>query len=116
MLTSLACALHCALTPVLLVSSSWIAQNNELPWYWSVLDFVFLVLSFFAIRHATLHSQKNWLRYSLWIAWLALMLCILQEKFELELWGEFPMYFSTFLLVVLHSYNLWQKVNSCDEC
>ena len=100
----------------MLVSSTWIAQNKELPWYWSILDLVFLVLSFFAIRHATLHSQKKWVRYGFWIVWVVLMLSIFQEKFELEWWGEFPMYISTLLLVVLHSYNLVQRRNSCDEC
>lgn len=115
-LAGLACALHCALTPILLVSSTWFAQHNELPWYWSIIDLVFLILSFFAIRHATFHSQKKGLSFLFWLVWTILMLSIIQEKFELEWWGEFPMYVSTLLLVILHSYNLWKKHNSCDEC
>ncbi|WP_291720331.1 MerC domain-containing protein [Bernardetia sp.] len=117
MLASLACALHCALTPFLLVSSTWLALGNEQPiWYWSVIDIIFLVLSFFAIRHATFHSQKQWAKYAFWMVWGILMISIVQEKFELELWGELPMYFSTVFLVVLHSYNLWHRKNTCQEC
>jgi hypothetical protein len=61
--------------PVLfLLKDSWSDSHlpAQLPGWWELLDYVFLVVSFLAVYHSAGHTGSRYIKLSLWIFWLFL--------------------------------------------
>ena len=97
------CMLHCIATPFLFIAQT---ASLEAPVWWRYLDYLFLIISFFAVYRSTLNTTSNFIKPALWISWIMLSFMIINEKFE---WYEFPetlTYISALALIMLHIYNL----------
>ena len=111
------CALHCMATPFLFIATAHTATwGIEKPSWWQLIDYIFIVISFFAIYKATRNTTKNWMKYALWGTWVMLSLAVMNETFEISELPEASVYSPALVLVVLHLYN--QRYCTCagDSC
>jgi hypothetical protein len=106
-IASTLCMIHCIATPFLFLAKSCSASCCEAsPKWWSSLDFLFLLISFFAIYQSSKNSTKNWIKYAMWTSWALLLAALLNEKIHPFTLFEYAIYFPALMLVVLHIYNL----------
>lgn len=115
---SLLCFLHCLLTPVLFLVQTCPFDNcGESPIWWKNIDYIFIIISFFAIYRSTTAASKKFMIYLFWINWTILFLLITNEKFELFKIPEIMTYISAISLAGLHLYNFkYCKCNDDDCC
>ena len=111
------CMIHCIATPFLLFAKSCSAACCESsPNWWSSLDFLFLLISFFAVYQSSKNTSKAWIKYAMWISWTFLLVVIMNEKSNLFPLFEYAIYFPSAMLVVLHIYNLKYCQCKTDTC
>ena len=116
-IASAVCMLHCFATPFLFLAKSCTATCCATsPDWWKAIDFVFLLVSFFAIYQSGKTTSKAWVKYSMWISWGLLMVVILIEHMNIVPLFESAIYLPAITLVLLHFYNY--KYCSCkaDGC
>jgi Ca2+/Na+ antiporter len=106
------CLLHCIVTPLIFIIQPLVADTGAPSW-WKSMDYVFLLLSFFAVYWSAKNTAKVWMQYALWSFWLALTIAILNEKLEMFSWSEFSIYIPALGLVFLHLYN--KKYCQCAD-
>ncbi len=70
------------------------------------MDYVFLGISFLAIRAASKSSTKQWVIQGLWINWAMLLFIIINWKLEWLQLAENIKFIPAFALVFLHTYNM----------
>ena len=104
---SLLCLIHCLATPfIFLVKSSSAVCCSETPTWWQSIDYIFLVVAFFAVVHVTNnHRSKDWMKFSLVISWLGLLLVTLNSTYFLFHISNELAYIPAISLVCLHLYN-----------
>ena len=104
---SFLCLVHCLATPfVFLVKSSAAVCCSETPTWWQSIDYIFLVVAFFAVVHVTNnHRSKEWMKFSLVISWLGLLLVTLNSTYFLFHITNEIAYIPAISLVCLHLYN-----------
>ncbi len=108
------CAAHCLAAPVLFLAQASLSTGHvEVPTWYQMIDYLFLVISFAAIFHAVKNTSKAWMKSALWITWGLLFLAIVNETFEGLHLGEAAVYVPAFTLVGLHLYN--RKYCQCQE-
>lgn len=112
-ISSTLCLIHCIATPILFAMQPISAHVEEAPIWWKSLDYIFLALSFFAVYWSAKKSSRTWVKYALWISWIALTLAIVNEKLELFHLGELVVYIPAGALIVLHLYN--RKYCKCAD-
>ena len=101
------CILHCLATPIFFIASACsLSCCNNTPLWWQWMDYVFLGISFFAIKYATKSSSKDWVVQGLWVAWVTLFIAILNIKMEWIHLAENIKFIPAFALVGLHTYNM----------
>ena len=104
---SFLCLVHCLATPfVFLIKSSAAVCCSETPTWWQSIDYIFLVVAFFAVVHVTNnHRSKEWMKFSLVVSWLGLLLVTLNSTFFLFHITIEMAYIPAISLVCLHLYN-----------
>ena len=104
---SFLCLIHCLATPfVFLVKSSAAVCCSETPTWWQSIDYIFLVVAFFAVVHVTNnHRSKEWMKFSLVVSWLGLLLVTLNSTYFLFHITNEMAYIPAISLVCLHLYN-----------
>lgn len=116
-LASSLCMIHCICTPLLFIAQAGHLDGNHhhaaAPVWWKSLDYIFLVISFFAVYQSTRQTSNKKLGVALWISWAALFLVIINEKLELLHLPEYVTYIAALSLVGLHLYNL--KFCQCQD-
>ena len=101
------CILHCLATPFFFIASACsLSCCNNAPLWWQWMDYVFLGISFLAIKYATKSSSKGWVVQGLWVAWVALFVAIFNIKMEWIYLAENIKFIPAFALVGLHVYNM----------
>ena len=101
------CILHCMATPIFFIASACsLSCCNNAPLWWQWMDYVFLGISFLAIKYATKSSSKDWVVQGLWVAWVTLFIAILNIKMEWIHLAENIKFIPAFALVGLHMYNM----------
>ena len=116
-LASTLCMIHCLATPFLFIAKSCSASCCEAsPNWWSSLDFIFLIVSFFAIYQSNKNSSKTYIKYALWVSWTVLFAVLLNEKFQIIALVESAIYIPAILLVFLHIYNLKYCQCKTENC
>ncbi|WP_299311685.1 MerC domain-containing protein [uncultured Aquimarina sp.] len=111
-IASTLCLIHCIATPLIfIVQSSSMTCCNGVPAWWGSIDYLFLIISFFAIYHSTQTTSKNWIKTSLWLSFLSLATIIVNEKNTWFYLDEKLIYVPTIALIVLHLYN--KKYGQC---
>ena len=104
---SFLCLVHCLATPfVFLIKSSAAVCCSETPTWWQAMDYIFLVVAFFAVVHVTNnHRSKEWMKFSLVVSWLGLLLVTLNSTYFLFHITIEMAYIPAISLVCLHLYN-----------
>lgn len=106
------CVLHCALTPILFSISPLfgkaISKHPTLhgPWYWEVLDLVFLLSGLFAVYLSNHRKKNNKVKALLWITWIILAIGLMFEYLHIS-FGIYIMYLGSLGLIVAHSFSYW---------
>lgn len=109
------CLLHCIATPVVFMIQP-LATEDAAPDWWKNLDYIFLLISFFAVYWSVRNTSKSWMKYTLWVSWGVLTMAILNEKLELLSLTEFSIYIPALGLVFLHFYNRRYCQCNNEEC
>lgn len=113
-LASSLCLIHCTFTPFIFVVQAHLAHHDaEVPFWWSILDYIFLVVSFVAVYWSTKTTGKSWVKPAFWIAWSLLFLILINEKLHLLHIPEAAIFFPSLGLVFLHFYN--KKYCKCKD-
>ena len=104
---SFLCLVHCLATPfVFLIKSSAAVCCSETPIWWQSIDYIFLVVAFFAVVLVTKnHRSKEWMKFSLVVCWLGLLLVTLNSTYFLFHITNEIAYIPAISLVCLHLYN-----------
>lgn len=105
-IASTLCLIHCMATPFIFIAQSCsMACCKSAPTWWSVIDYFFLIISFFAIYRSSQKTSKNWVKPSLWISWFFLFVIIVNEKIAWFPLNEKLIYIPAIALISLHLYN-----------
>tara|TARA_B100000886_G_C20420606_1_gene491369 strand:- start:804 stop:1199 length:396 start_codon:yes stop_codon:yes gene_type:complete len=113
-ISSTLCMIHCIGTPFLFIAKSCSPTCcSDAPTWWLMIDYLFLVISFFAIFHTTNSSTSLWLRILFWITWSILFFSIVDHTFNYNIFPKNFTYFPGLTIVALHFYNL--KINKCEN-
>ncbi|XOV69394.1 MAG: MerC domain-containing protein [Fluviicola sp.] len=111
------CLVHCMVTPLLFIAQSCSAACCiDAPLWWRWIDYVFLVISLFAVYHSAKRTSANWMKPAMWISWILLCLAILKEHLEWISVPEGTTYMAAFMLVALHLFNLAYCQCKTDKC
>jgi hypothetical protein len=112
-ITSTLCLIHCIATPFIFIaqSSSMVCCDSALGW-WRLIDYFFLIISFFAVYRSTQTTASYWIKPFLWLSWSVLFIIIMNEKITWFPLSEQAIYFPALALIVLHLYN--KKYCQCN--
>ncbi|MCB4797344.1 MerC domain-containing protein [Neotamlana laminarinivorans] len=113
------CLIHCIATPFLFMAQTTVAAccaSEAVPTWWHTIDFIFIVISFFAVYRSTQTSSNNSIKNGLWVSWSLLFILIINEKIEWLAIPEMVMYIVAISLVILHLYNLNYCQCKTDKC
>lgn len=116
-MASTLCMIHCFITPFIFIAQSCSAACcASAPDWWKWIDYLFLVVSFFAVYRSTQTTSKSWMKVALWISWLGLFIVILNERISLINLPKAVTYVVASLLVFLHLYNRMYCQCKTDKC
>lgn len=114
------CMLHCLATPFIFIAHTCsLGGCASAPAWWRSLDYLFLIISFFAVYRSTKVTTKKIMKPMLWISWIALFITVMNEKINWLPLSENVMYVVAFTLVALHLFNLsfcQCKIDKCSTC
>ena len=111
-IASALCMVHCIATPfIFFVQTCSTTCCEASPTWWKSFDFIFLVISLFAIYHSSKNTSENWMKYAMWTSWFLLLAVIANENIQLFELYPYTNYTPAILLIVLHIYNL-----KCCQC
>ncbi|MEM6317454.1 MAG: MerC domain-containing protein [Bacteroidota bacterium] len=116
MLASSLCMVHCLATPLLFVVQASATCSDIGPLWWRTLDYLFLVVSFFAIRQSSKTTTADWMPKAMYGTWIVLAFLIINNSLHALPFPHALIYAPAFSLVLLHVYN--QRYLSCEteEC
>ncbi len=102
-LSATLCMVHCLIIPLLFLAKvSYTDSNaNHLPAWWEKLDYIFLVISFWAVYHSAQHTPYQKIKIALWSFFSLLATAII---FEATL--HWLAYFASAGLIVTHLANI----------
>tara|TARA_Y100000816_G_scaffold150438_1_gene107062 strand:- start:248 stop:661 length:414 start_codon:yes stop_codon:yes gene_type:complete len=109
------CVIHCFATPFLFLTQAQtsLVELSTVPLWWQLLNYVFIVVSFFAVNRTVKNSSNQLVKSLLWVSWVLLSALILNEEFEIMHMPELLTYFAGISLASLHIYNL--KYCQCED-
>ncbi len=111
------CMLHCLVTPLLfIVHTCAVGGCSTTPTWWSSIDFLFLIVSFFAIHQSVKTTFNKYVKNAFWISWAFLFIIIINENLQWIYLPEFVLYVPAIALIVLHVYNLNYCQCETNEC
>ena len=109
------CVIHCFSTPFLFLTQAQtsLVEPSTVPLWWQLLNYVFIVVSFFAVFRTVKNSSNQLVKSLMWVSWVLLSALILNEEFEIMHMPELLTYFAGISLASLHIYNL--KYCQCED-
>ena len=116
-IASTLCTIHCIATPFLFVARACsVTCCSDAPIWWVLIDYLFLVISFYAIFFIHKNITIKWLRASFWISWTILLITILNQSIDIIYLPKNFIYIPSIVIVVLHYYNLKYCKCQDDKC
>ncbi len=116
-LASTLCIIHCVVTPFIFIAHTCAAGGCEAaPVWWKSLDYIFLIVSFFAVERSAKNTSKNFMKPALWVSWFLLFALIINEKLHWLPLPETMLYITAISLAALHIYNLKYCQCKNDKC
>ncbi|MFK7755861.1 MAG: MerC domain-containing protein [Flavobacteriales bacterium] len=111
------CMVHCFITPFVFIAQTCSATCcDSAPAWWRWIDYVFLIISFFAVYSSSRNSGNNFIKKALWISWSALFIILVNLQLKLVPIPGFLKHISALSLVTFHLYNLRQSSCKSDSC
>ncbi|MAJ45003.1 MAG: hypothetical protein CMF96_09720 [Candidatus Marinimicrobia bacterium] len=109
---------HCLATPFLFLATTTCSATccDTAPSWWQWIDYVFLIVSFFAVMNSVKKSNSNFIKYALWTSWFGLLLFVINAKFNFFYTSEYIKFIPAFSLIALHLWNLKFYQSQVDEC
>ena len=109
------CVAHSFATPFLFLTQAQtsLVELSSVPLWWQLLNYVFIIVSFFAVKRTVKNSSNELVKSLLWLSWVLLSVLILNEEFEIMHMPELLTYFAGISLASLHIYNL--KYCQCED-
>ena len=79
------CVVHCFATPFLFLTQAQtsLVELSSVPLWWQLLNYVFIIVSFFAVKRTVKNSSNELVKSLLWASWVFLSALILNEEFEI---------------------------------
>lgn len=85
------CAVHCLVIPAIFLikfslsdsaglGSGTVKLGTGLPGWWETLDYLFLLVGFYAVYHASTHAPAKGIKVSLWFFWFCLAIGVVFEQ------------------------------------
>ena len=116
-LASTLCLLHCIATPFIFITQACtMSCCADTPIWWQSIDYIFIVISFFAIFRATKTSTNKIISKLLWITWFVFFALILNKSLGLIYLDKNFAYSAGITLACLHLYNLRYCQCKSDDC
>lgn len=113
-IASTLCVVHCLATPLIFIAHTCgVGACNATPNWWSNLDYIFLLISFFAIKRSVKNTSKYFMKRALWLNWGILFMLVINEKIKYMALPETLTYVIALSLAVLHIYNM--KYCQCNN-
>jgi hypothetical protein len=100
--SSFLCIVHCLVFPVL-IALSYFSVSMEVFEHWHALDYIFILLSFFAVRYAVSRTAKSAMKMAFWITFLVFSAALLAH--EALPWMLLVSLSASLVLMVLHVIN-----------
>lgn len=116
-ISSSLCLIHCLATPLIFITQTCnLTCCYNAPAWWQWIDYLFLIISFFAVYKSTQNSSKKWMKLALWVSCFLLCITIINDKLNFIILDSYLNYLPALCLIVLHLYN--QKFCQCanNEC
>ena len=108
------CMIHCIITPFIFVAKACTEICcAETPFWWQIIDYFFLIISFAAIYFITKNNKSIWFKILFWLPWVVLFLTILNHSFVVIQIPKNFIYIPAMIIVILHLYNL--KYCKCQD-
>ena len=113
-IASILCLIHCIATPFIFITQACtMSCCSGTPTWWQSMDYVFVVISFFAILRSTQTSSNKTIKIALWITWFLFFISIMNKAIQLLYINQNFTYATGITLALLHLYNL--KYCQCDN-
>lgn len=101
------CMVHCLLTPFLFIAQACTDTCcHSAPTWWVWIDYIFLIISFFAVRQSAKNSNSPFIVRALWISWVALATILIINGTGLYRIHEYFKYAAALSLIGFHLWNL----------
>ncbi len=108
-LASTLCLIHCIATPFIFITQACTASASccaNAPIWWQSIDYIFIIISFFAIYRSTQTSTNAKIKIALWTTWFIFFILILNKTIQLFSISNYFIYSAGILLALFHLYNL----------
>ncbi len=116
-LSSSLCLIHCLITPFIFIAQVEMqSYSNGWSFWWTIMNFKFIILSFFAVYFSTKNTSKKNIRPFFWVFWGLLSLATINEEFELYHIPEVYTYAPAVALILTHFYSLKYCQCKNDAC
>ncbi|MBE38364.1 MAG: hypothetical protein CMP50_06980 [Flavobacteriales bacterium] len=113
-IASILCLIHCIATPFIFITQACtMVCCAGAPTWWQSIDYIFVVISFFAILKSTQTSSNKIIKIALWITWFLFFISIMNKAIQLFYMNQNITYAAGITLALLHLYNL--KYCQCDN-
>ena len=111
------CLIHCMITPLLFAVQATSLSCSEIsPWWWKLVDYVFLAVTFFAIYFTNKSTSSTWIPRVLWIFWGFLALLVINDSLHIIGIPHVLIYVPAIAMTILHLYNRRYCHHEGDEC
>ncbi len=101
------CLIHCLATPFIFLTQTSIKRCSHVgPFWWRIIDFLFLGIAFLAIYKSSKTTQVKWMPTAMYACFLILSFLVFNEKIG---WIPLPcamVYLPAVSLIILHLYNI----------
>ncbi|MGB0431483.1 MAG: MerC domain-containing protein [Bacteroidia bacterium] len=101
--SSILCIVHCLAVPVVMAYTNNSFDLHDKVW-WDLIQVFFVLIGFWAVKHAVSHVKVAWLKISFWVSFAILVASIFMHH---SLLGEILNYTAAGSLVGLHTLNLY---------
>ena len=116
-LASTLCLIHCIATPFIFITQACtMSCCADAPIWWQSIDYIFLIISFFAIYRSTQTSTKLEIKIALWLTWIVFFILILNKTIQIFYINNNFTFAAGILLAILHLYNLKYCQCSNKDC
>jgi hypothetical protein len=77
--SAILCTIHCLIVPLLFMIQTVVSSHITLPSWWGWVDYLFLIISFWAVFHSGRHTSNRITKTALWFFWIVLATAIVME-------------------------------------